>query len=87
MNLYRETPFYWRSGNRAEVDFIVQNGADIIPVEVKAERAAHAHSLAEYCKKYEPRLSFVASMEQKAGTIPLYMLWRLKAYIERETLA
>jgi predicted AAA+ superfamily ATPase len=82
MNLYRETPFYWRSGNRAEVDFIVQNDADIIPLEVKAERAAHARSLSEYCKKYTPRLSFVTSMEQKPGAIPLYLLWNFKAYAQ-----
>jgi predicted AAA+ superfamily ATPase len=81
VNLYRDTPFYWKSQNKAEVDFIVQNGADIIPIEVKAERAAHAHSLAEYCKKFSPRLSYVASMEQKAGTIPLYMLWKFKDFL------
>jgi predicted AAA+ superfamily ATPase len=80
VNLYRNTPFYWKSDNKAEVDFIVQNDADIIPIEVKAERASHAHSLAAYCKKYEPRAAFVASMECKKGTVPLYMLWKFKDY-------
>jgi len=81
INLYGDTPFYWKSGNRAEVDFIIQDDADIIPIEVKAERASHAHSISEYCKKYEPRLSFVTSMERKAGTIPLYMLWKFKDWL------
>jgi len=82
MNIYRNTPFYWKSANKAEVDFIVQNEADIIPIEVKAERASHAHSITEYCKKYTPRLSFVTSMEHKPGTIPLYMLWKFKGYVK-----
>jgi predicted AAA+ superfamily ATPase len=82
MNLYRETPFYWKSGNKAEVDFVIQDDADIIPIEVKAERATHAHSITEYCKKYQPRKSFVTSMETKEGTIPLYMMWRFKEYLK-----
>ena len=80
---YRETPFYWKSANRAEVDFIVQEDADIIPIEVKAERAAHAHSLAEYCKQYRPRQSFITSMEKKQGVIPLYMMWKFRDYASK----
>ncbi|MEI6575993.1 MAG: DUF4143 domain-containing protein [Bacteroidota bacterium] len=30
-----DVPPYWTSGNEAEVDFIVQSGNDIIPIEVK----------------------------------------------------
>ena len=81
INQYNEAPFYWKSANRAEVDFIVQEGADIIPVEVKAERASHAHSLAEYCKIFKPPKAFIASMENKEGTVPLYMMWRFREYI------
>ena len=82
MNQYNETPFYWKSANTAEVDFIIQDGADIIPVEVKAERAAHARSLNEYCKQYKPAKAVIASMEDKAGTAPLYMMWRFREYIK-----
>jgi predicted AAA+ superfamily ATPase len=80
--IFDEQLYYWTTegSGRAEVDFIVQNGADIIPIEVKAGRASHARSITEYCKKYEPRLSFVTSTERKAGTIPLYMLWKFKDY-------
>jgi len=78
---YRETPFYWKSENRAEVDFIVQDDVNIIPLEVKAERASHAHSITEYCKKFEPQKSFVTSMEIKSGTIPLFMIWKFRDYV------
>ena len=30
-------PYYWNSGNTAEVEFVIQMGTRIIPVEVKAE--------------------------------------------------
>lgn len=81
MNQYRETPFYWKSSNRAEVDFVLQDGADIVPLEVKAKRASHARSLDEYCKRFSPRKAFVISMENKEGTIPLYMMWKFKELI------
>ena len=33
-----KTPHYWTlQGNKAEVDFLIQNGLEIIPIEVKAE--------------------------------------------------
>ncbi len=81
MNQYRETPFYWKSANKAEVDFIVQDDKFIVPIEVKSERASHARSISEYCKKYQPQKSFVTSMEIKAGTIPLYMMWKFRDYL------
>ncbi len=50
-----DTADYWSGGNVAEVDFIIQSGAHIVPIEVKSEKNAKAKSLAEYRKKYEPR--------------------------------
>ena len=52
-----DPPFYWKSANIAEVDFIVQHGGDIIPVEVKAERNDKAKSLTEYRRKFSPLVS------------------------------
>ena len=40
--------YYWSSGNMAEVDFVLQCGADIVPIEVKSEKNVKARSLAEY---------------------------------------
>lgn len=48
-------PFYWTSGNRAEVEFIADFGSDIIPIEVKAENCVSGRSLAVYNEKHEPR--------------------------------
>ena len=52
-----KTPHYWTlQGNKAEVDFLIQNGLEIIPIEVKDEDNVNGKSFAEYNKKYEPRI-------------------------------
>lgn len=73
------TPYYWVSGNSAEVDFIVQCGINIVPIEVKAESNVKARSLAEYRKKYAPPVSVKTSMlDDVSGSevrlIPLYLI-------------
>ncbi len=85
VNLQGDTPYYWKSGNIAEVDFVVQQDMDIIPIEVKSERNERARSLSEYRKKYNPRVAVITSMSNVSGgevrNVPLYMLWRLVAYV------
>jgi predicted AAA+ superfamily ATPase len=72
-----EVPFYWKSGNTAEVDFVIQRGMDIVPVEVKSADNVRARSLGEYTKKYLPNRTIVASLKNVGGNhIPLYMLWK-----------
>ena len=83
------TPYYWVSGNSAEVDFIVQCGAHIVPIEVKAESNVKARSLAEYRKKYAPPVSVKTSMlDDVSGTevrlIPLYLIGSMGALIQPE---
>lgn len=57
-----QMPAYWTSAATAEVEFIVQWDADIIPIEVKAEDNISGKSLALYNKKYEPRYRIRFSM-------------------------
>jgi predicted AAA+ superfamily ATPase len=46
-------PRYWATENpRYEVDFIIQRGNEIIPVEVKSENSVHSISLKKYKEKY-----------------------------------
>lgn len=87
LNVYGSDVYYWKSGNMAEVDFIIQAGMDIVPIEVKSERNSRSRSLSEYRKKYAPRVAVKVSMNNvSAGdvvNIPLYMLWNLPAYIQK----
>lgn len=49
------TPSYWSSPRSdAEIDFLFQQGMDIVPVEVKAQTNLQAKSLKWYCQKFRP---------------------------------
>jgi predicted AAA+ superfamily ATPase len=71
-------PYYFTSeSNKYELDFMVQKGMDVLPVEVKAETNVHAKSLRAYYDKYHPVITWRLSMndyeEQEWVTnIPLY---------------
>lgn len=74
-----DTLYYWSSGNTAEVDFIIQSRTEIIPIEVKSERNVKSRSLAEYCKRYEPKYPVKTSMKSDVGgepvvNLPLYLI-------------
>lgn len=56
-------PYYWTAERgTAEVDFVVDTGSNIIPVEVKAEVNLQAKSLKVYHEKFDPKVSVRTSM-------------------------
>ncbi|MEG0217762.1 MAG: ATP-binding protein [Raoultibacter sp.] len=71
-------PYYWSAEKSSgEVDFIVQSGGEVIPLEVKAEENLKGKSLASFCEKYHletaVRLSLAGYRDQGWLTnIPLY---------------
>ena len=84
-------PYFWRSGNTAELDFLFEYEDHIIPVEAKAEIHTRAKSYMQFCKKYNPKLGFKFSMKNvgenlventRTYSVPLYMIWRLKDYLK-----
>lgn len=85
-----DTLYYWSSGNMAEVDFVLQQGAEIIPIEVKSEKSVKSRSLAEYRKKYNPMYAVRTSMVPELTNatllnIPLFMISSLPRWIPKET--
>lgn len=82
-------PHYWTlQGNKAEVDFLIQNGLEIIPIEVKAEDNISGKSFAEYNKKYEPRLRLRFSLKnvKRNGNLlnlPLFLCDWLKEVLSQ----
>lgn len=73
LNLY-----YWTNERgTAEIDFVIDNGHDVIPVEVKAEQNLQAKSLKSYKEKFNPKISMRVSMadykkEEWLINLPLY---------------
>ena len=77
------TPYYFsESKSEGEIDFLVQKGMDVIPIEVKAEENLRAKSLKVFCNKYQPNIAIRTSMsnyrEQEWMTnIPLWIISRI----------
>lgn len=71
-------PMYYSAENsRMEIDFIVQKGDEVIPIEVKAEENLRAKSLRSYCAKYKPKTAVRFSMSDYREqdwmvNVPLY---------------
>ncbi len=85
-----KAPFFWRSGNTAEVDFIYEDEGDIVPVEVKAADNTQAKSYKQFCKKYNSKKGLKLSRKNIAENfcestvtynIPLYLEWNIDRYI------
>lgn len=49
-----DMPSYWSSQNKSEVEFVVQVGTEIIPIEVKAEGNVSGRSISVYNDKFKP---------------------------------
>ena len=84
-----KVPYFWRSGNTAELDFIFEEDGNVIPVEVKAATNTQAKSFKQFCKKYQNKTGFKLSLKNIAendceGTnavnLPLYLLWNISSY-------
>ena len=57
-----QKPYYWTSPGTAEVEFVIQWGNEIIPIEVKAEENTTGSSLSVYNKTYTPNYRMRFSM-------------------------
>lgn len=60
--LDNQTPYYWTSEGKAEVEFVMQKDELVIPVEVKAEDNINGRSITVYNEKYKPQLRIRYSM-------------------------
>lgn len=84
-------PFFWRSGNTAELDFLFDGKTSIIPVEVKAADNVQAKSYRFFCRKYQPETGFKISRKNIAENrcentrtinLPLYLTWNIDRYLD-----
>ncbi len=81
---------YWASGNKAEVEFIIQHASQVIPIEVKSGMSVTGRSLMEYNKKYSPELRIRFSMlnlkkDDNLINIPLFLADKMTELVFGET--
>lgn len=72
-------PYYWTSEGTAEVDFLIEEDHEILPLEVKAGASQKKKSLLVYEEKYAPsKLLRATTMnvkhDGKIYNYPLYLI-------------
>lgn len=77
--------YYTNDRGSCEIDFVVDTGGKIVPVEVKAEVNLRAKSLKSYQEKFSPEISVRASMadykkEEWLVNLPLYAIDQITAF-------
>ena len=78
--------YYWTGGNQAEVDFIIQNGDELLPLEVKSGTSVKSKSLRFYREKYHPRCGLrlsILNLHNKEAllNIALYLIHKMPAFL------
>jgi predicted AAA+ superfamily ATPase len=68
---------YWKNDNTAELDFVIQKGVDVIPVEVKSGVRVRSKSLGVFMEKYKCPFGIRISkknfgFENGIKSVPLY---------------
>ena len=85
------TPYFWRSGNQAGVDFVFEDRGKVIPVEVKSAENTRAKSYRLFCSRFGVKKGFKLSLknlainvEQETETIslPLYLIQTIERYLD-----
>ena len=77
--------YYTNDRGSCEIDFVVDTGEKIVPVEVKAEVNLRAKSLKSYQEKFSPEISVRTSMadykkEEWLVNLPLYAIDQITAF-------
>jgi len=72
--------FYWKNDNTAEVDFVLQKGVDVIPVEIKRGVNTRNKSMNIFAKQYHSPYSIRISQknfgfENGIKSVPLYAVF------------
>lgn len=73
--------YYTNDRGSCEIDFLIDDGIGVTPIEVKAETNLKAKSLKTYCEKYKPNRAIRTSMadykeEDTLTNLPLYAVER-----------
>ena len=89
----KESAYFWRSGNAAEVDLLLEKNGELIPVEVKSAENTQAKSYRQFCSRYQPRTGFKFSMKNigesctestRTVSLPLFLVWNWQEYLKTE---
>lgn len=85
---YGRSPHYWTSEGKAEIDFLIEDSGNCIPVEVKSGTETKAKSLAVYKDLYAPKLRIRVSnlnlnMTDDLLNVPLFYSENFDVFIHK----
>ncbi len=66
---YSDKIYFWRTADKAEVDFILERAGEVIPVEVKHKRLNNTtvpRSLRSFIDKYSPKKAWIVNLDYEA---------------------
>jgi predicted AAA+ superfamily ATPase len=58
--------YFWRTKDKSEVDFVVERGNEVIPVEVKYKRLTKpeiTRGMRSFIERYKPKKAFIVNLE------------------------
>lgn len=58
-------PKYWRTKSKLEVDFVIETGKELIPVEVKLNEIKISSALKSFIKDYKPKQAYISVLRGK----------------------
>ena len=72
--------YYWKNENTAELDFVIQQAGEVVPVEVKKGRRTKSISFNLFMKQYKSKSGIRISgknfgFENNIRSVPLYAVW------------
>ncbi len=85
---FDNVPKYYVQGQNSEIDFLLENATDVIPVEVKAgETVHHSNSLKRYINEKNPKIALRYSLlgykeQENVVNVPLYLINKTKECIQ-----
>lgn len=84
---YGIEPCYWASGEKAQVDFLIESAGQVFPLEVKAGKSVAGKSLSVYARKFDPSLTIRLSglnlkKDDRLLNVPLALVDWLPKFIE-----
>ncbi|MFI3211888.1 MAG: ATP-binding protein [Eubacteriales bacterium] len=83
-----DSEVHYYANNQNEIDYLIQDGLDIIPLEVKAGENKSANSFKNYIKYYQPReaIRFSKMNYKRDGefmNIPLYLSAKVEIFLQK----
>ena len=87
-SMLHKSPYYWTSDGKAEIDYVIEQDGNCIPIEVKSGDETKAKSLAVYKEKYHPQLRIrISNLNLKISddllNIPLFYADKTNLLIDK----